>query len=149
MDRPANDYWRQIAAGTPSRALLLVTCIITLAGCGKTPLRPQAALRSPSGYNDGNAMLYTAPGPHPLVVVTLPNTPNGKPHVDTVLSVLIPPKTTSTAPAPPPVPPSTIMQVHEQVIPAKIPATSQPATTEPATPEPANSGGAVVPAQAH
>jgi hypothetical protein len=137
---------RQNTVGLSLRALLLGMCIIPLAGCGKTPLRPQGALRSPSGYNDGDALLYTAPGPHPLVVVSLPNTPHGKPHVDTVLSVLIPPKTTSTAPPPPPVPPSTIMQVHEQVIPAKITATSQPATTAPAATKPAGNGGAVVPA---
>jgi hypothetical protein len=95
--------------------------VLTLAGCGKSPLRPQSALRSPSGYNDGQASLFNAPGPHPLVVVSLPNTPNGKPHVDTVLTVLVPHAAANAAP-PPPAPPSTIMQVHEDAIPATRPA---------------------------
>lgn len=89
-----------------------------LAGCGKAPLRPQSALRSPSGYNS-EASLLDAPGPHALVVVTLPNRPNGKPHVVTVLSVLAP--HTTAAVAPPPPPPSTIMQVHEDAVPATRP----------------------------
>ena len=102
-------------------AVALAIGVLTLAGCGKGPLRPQSALRSPSGYNDGQASLYNAPGPHPLVVVSLPNTPNGKPHVDTVLSVLVPHAGANAAP-PPPAPPSTIMQVHEDAIPATRPA---------------------------
>ncbi len=103
-------------------AVALAIGVLTLAGCGKSPLYPQSALRSPSGYNDGQASLYNAPGPHPLVVVSLPNTPNGKPHVDTVLSVLVPHAAANTAPPPPPAPPPTIMQVHEDAVPATRPA---------------------------
>ena len=106
-----------IAWGT----IVLAGGILSMAGCGKPPMRPQSALRSPSGYNDGQASLFNAPGPHALVVVTLPNTPNGKPHVDTVLSVLAP-HAAATAVAPPPPPPSTIMRVHEDAVPATQPA---------------------------
>ena len=102
-------------------AVALAFGVLALAGCGKSPLRPQSALRSPSGYNDGQASLFNAPGPHPLVVVSLPNTPNGKPHIDTVLSILVPHAAANAAP-PPPAPPSTIMQVHEDAIPATRPA---------------------------
>ncbi len=106
-----------------SAAVALAVGVLALAGCGKAPLHPQSALRSPSGYNDGQASLFNAPGPHPLVVVTLPNTPNGKPRVDTVLSVLAPPTTAAVAPPPPPrIPPTTIMQVHEGSVPATRPA---------------------------
>ncbi|NNM88599.1 MAG: hypothetical protein HKL95_08780 [Phycisphaerae bacterium] len=110
----------------PLGAIVLAACALTLSGCGKSPMRPQSALQSPSGYNDGDAMLYHAPAPHPLVVISLPNTPNGRPHVDTVLSVLAPHTTAATA-TPPPALPSTIMQVHEQAMPATQPAT-QPTT---------------------
>ena len=104
-----------IAWGT----IVLAGGILSLAGCGKPPMRPQSALRSPSGYNDGQASLFNAPGPHALVVVTLPNTPNGKPHVVTVLSALAP---HAAAAPPPPPPPSTIMRVHEDAVPATQPA---------------------------
>ncbi len=115
------------ASGTSALAtLILAGGILALAGCGKAPLRPQSALRSPSGYNDGQASLYNAPGPHALVVVTLPNTRNGKPHVDTVLSVLAPHATAaSAAPPPPPPPTTTTMQVHEEAVPATKPAATR------------------------
>ncbi|MGC8624649.1 MAG: hypothetical protein ACP5VQ_05230 [Phycisphaerae bacterium] len=120
-------------AASWSALLLLAASLVPLAGCGKTPLRPAAALRSPSGSNDGSAMLYNAPAPHPLVVISLPNTPHGKPHVDTVLSVLAPHQaTTATTLPPPPVEPSTVMQVHEELVPATQPATPR-ATTRPTT----------------
>ncbi len=101
--------------------LILAGVILALAGCGKAPMRPQSALRSPSGYNDGQASLLNAPGPHPLVVVTLPNTRNGKPHVDTVLSVLAPHTAAASAAPPPPPPTTTTMQVHEEAVPATRP----------------------------
>lgn len=101
--------------------LILAGVILALAGCGKAPMRPQSALRSPSGYNDGQASLLNAPGPHPLVVVTLPNTRNGKPHVDTVLSVLAPHAAAASAVPPPPPPTTTTMQVHEEAVPATMP----------------------------
>ena len=101
--------------------LILAGVILALAGCGKAPMRPQSALRSPSGYNDGQASLLNAPGPHPLLVVTLPNTRNGKPHVDTVLSVLAPHTAAASAAPPPPPPTTTTMQVHEEAVPAMRP----------------------------
>ena len=107
---------------TAAGYVALAAAAIAMAGCGKSPLRPQSALRSPSGYNNGQTSLLDAPGPHPLLVVTLPNNRNGKPHVDTVLSVLAPHSTAGTAPPPPPVPPSTVMQVHEDAVPATQPA---------------------------
>ena len=117
-----------------SAMILMAASLIPLYGCGKTPLRPQEALRSPSGYIHGGAMLYDSPAPHPLVVISLPNTPQGQPHVDTVLSVLAPHRvtTTTTTVPPPPVVPSTVMQVHEEAAPTAQPATTRP-TTPPAT----------------
>ena len=114
------------------RLMGLAIATVAIAGCSKTPLRPQSALRSPSSYNDGTAMLFHAPAPHPLLVVSLPNTPNGKPHVDTVLSVLAPHAAATAAPPPPPIPISTTMQVHEEILPATRPA-SAPATAPAAT----------------
>lgn len=101
--------------------LFLAGGILALAGCGKAPMGPQSALRSPSGYNGGQSSLLNAPGPHPLVVVTFPNTRNGKPHVDTVLSVLAPHAAATSAAPPPPHPTRTTMQVHEEAVPATRP----------------------------
>ncbi|MGC8539300.1 MAG: hypothetical protein ACP5QA_01585 [Phycisphaerae bacterium] len=121
QNRFSNPMNMAISTGVWS-TLILVGVNLALAGCGKTPMRPQSALRSPSGYNDGQASLLNAPGPHPLLVVTLPNTPNGKPHVDTVLSVLAPhAAAASAAPPPPPPPTTTTMQVHEEAVPATRP----------------------------
>ncbi|MDA8376881.1 MAG: hypothetical protein M0Z50_07455 [Planctomycetia bacterium] len=120
---PDNIFPRDLPLG----AIVLAVCACAISGCGKSPLRPQSALRSPSGYNDGDAMLFHAPAAHPLVVISLPNTPNGRPHVDTVLSVLVPHTTAASPPRTPVIPPSTIMQVHEQALPTTQP-TTQPAT---------------------
>jgi hypothetical protein len=114
--------------GRLKHASCLGGLVLLLAGCQQHPYKPATALHSPASFNSGAAFLYQPP-PHPLIAVLLPQRPEQKAKVQTVLSVLAPrPPVRPVRPTAPPPP----VQVRVQEL-AAPPRATRPVATAPAT----------------